>query len=52
MIVTNKMDLPEASKHLPVVRNQFPDKVVVPMAAANNDGVKEFTTALRHFLGL
>jgi 50S ribosomal subunit-associated GTPase HflX len=52
MIVANKMDLPEASNHLPVIQSQFPDKVVVPMAAANNDGVKEFTAALRRFLGL
>ena len=52
MIVANKMDLPEANKHLPVIQGRFPNKVIVPMTAANNGGIKEFTAALKHFLGL
>jgi GTP-binding protein len=51
MIVANKMDLPEAADHLPVIKNRFPDRVVFPMAAANGEGVKEFIEELRTFLG-
>jgi GTPase len=50
MIVANKMDLAEAADHLPMIKERFSDRVVVPMAAANGEGVKEFMAELKVFL--
>jgi GTPase len=52
LIVANKMDLPEASDHLPVIRSRFPDKIVAPISAETGEGIPEFIAALKTFLKL
>jgi GTPase len=50
IIAANKMDLPDAEENLAIMRNRFPDKIVVPMAAAEGTGMDDFKKALRTLL--
>src|SRR6202047_467820 len=52
IIAANKMDLPGAEENLAFIRSRFPDKMVVPMAAADGTGMAEFKRALQTLLGL
>jgi GTPase len=52
IIAANKMDLPGAEENLAAVRNRYPDKVIIPIVAADGRGIAEFKSALRTFLGL
>jgi GTPase len=51
IIAANKTDLPGAEENLSALRNRFPDKIVVPMAAAEGVGIEEFKSALQTLLG-
>ena len=50
MIVANKIDLPGAQDNLTTVRDAYPDRVIIPMAAAGGAGVGEFKKALEKLL--
>ena len=50
MIIANKMDLPGAQDNLTALRNAYPDRLIIPMAAASGTGVDEFKEALEKFL--
>ena len=52
MIAANKVDLPGAEENLVTIRKRFPDKVVVPMAAAHGVGIEDFKRALQKLLAL
>jgi GTP-binding protein len=52
IIAANKMDLPGAEENLAFIRGRFPDKMVVPMAAADGTGMAEFKNELQRLLGL
>jgi GTP-binding protein len=52
IIAANKMDLPGAEENLAFIRSRFPDKMVVPMAAADGTGMAEFKNELQRLLGL
>jgi GTP-binding protein len=52
LIVANKMDLPGAEENLAIIRNRFPDKIVVPMVAADGGGIEIFKSALLTLLSL
>ena len=52
IIVANKMDLPGAQENLAAVRKRYPDKIVIPVIAADGRGIPEFKSALRTFLGI
>ena len=52
IIAANKMDLPEAEENLAILRSRFPDKIVVPMVAAEAIGMDELKGALRKLLAL
>jgi GTPase len=52
MIVANKMDLPGAEENLAAVRKRYPDKIVIPVIAADGRGITELKSALRTFLGI
>jgi hypothetical protein len=46
------MDLPGAEENLAFIRDRFPDKVVVPLIAADGVGMEDFKSALHTLLGL
>jgi GTP-binding protein len=50
IIAANKTDLPGAEENLAILRNRFPDRIVVPMAAAEGVGIEEFKSALQTLL--
>jgi GTP-binding protein len=50
IIAANKTDLPGAEENLAILRNRFPDKIVVPMAASEGVGIEEFKSALQTLL--
>ena len=50
MIAANKMDLPGAEENLAIIRSRFPDKIVVPMVAAEAIGIEDFKSALQTLL--
>jgi len=50
IIAANKMDLPGAEENLAIIRSRFPDKMVVPMAAAEGTGIDGFKSALQTLL--
>jgi GTP-binding protein len=50
MIVANKMDLPEATTHLQVLRGRFPDRRIVPISAATGAGLPDFLVTLAELL--
>jgi GTP-binding protein len=52
MIAANKMDLPGAEENLAIVRNSFPDRKVVPMAAVSGVGIEDFKNALQILMAL
>ena len=52
IIAANKMDLPGAEENLAFIRDRFPDKVVVPLIAADGGGIEAFKSALHTLLGL
>jgi GTPase len=52
MIAANKMDLPEAEENLAFLRSRFPDKIVVPMVAAEAIGMDDLKSALQKLLAL
>jgi len=52
IIAANKIDLPGAEKNLVMLRNRYPDRTIIPTAAAEGRGIVEFKNALCQFLGL
>ncbi|MBV8378175.1 MAG: GTPase ObgE [Verrucomicrobia bacterium] len=52
IIAANKMDLPNAEENLAILRNRFPEKMIVPMVAADGRGVDDFKRALHTLLSL
>lgn len=46
-VVANKMDLPEAKENLAAMRQRFPRIDIVPVSAANNDGIQALKDRLR-----
>jgi GTP-binding protein len=52
MIAANKMDLAGAAENLAILRTRFPDRIIVPLVAAEGRGIEEFKTTLRTFLGM
>ena len=39
--VANKMDLPDAAENLKALRKRFPKIDIVPISAANGEGIEE-----------
>ena len=50
IVVANKMDLPNASKHLQLFRRQYPDIPVLAISAMTGDGVEAVVTQIRESL--
>jgi GTP-binding protein len=46
LVVANKMDLPNASENLETLREKFPKISIVPISAANGEGIDTLKTAL------
>ncbi len=49
-VVANKMDLPEAEGNVKELRQRFPKIDIVPVSAANGDGIDELKRELARFL--
>lgn len=49
-VLANKMDLPAAAKHLAAFRKRFPDRTVLPISAAECDGIAELKRELERWL--
>ena len=47
LIVANKIDLPEAQTQLTRLRKRFRNAAIVPVAAAQGDGIQELKELLR-----
>jgi len=52
IIAANKMDLPGSEENLAFLRSRFPDKIIVPMAAADGAGIDDFKSTLQTVLEL
>jgi GTP-binding protein len=46
LVVANKMDLPDASENLEMLREKFPKISIVPISAANGEGIDRLKEAL------
>ena len=46
LVVANKMDLPNANENLETLRQKFPKISIVPISAANGEGIDTLKTAL------
>jgi GTP-binding protein len=46
LVVANKMDLPNANENLETLREKFPKVNIVPISAANGEGIDMLKTAL------
>jgi GTPase len=46
VVVANKMDLPDANENLEMLREQFPKISIVPISAANGEGIDRLKQAL------
>jgi GTPase len=46
LIVANKMDLPDANENLEMLREKFPKITIVPISAANGEGIDRLKQAL------
>jgi len=46
LVVANKMDLPNANENLDLLRERFPKIVIVPISAANGEGIDTLKEAL------
>jgi GTP-binding protein len=46
LVVANKMDLPDASENLEMLREKFPKTSIVPISAANGEGIDMLKQAL------
>jgi GTP-binding protein len=46
LVVANKMDLPNANENLETLREKFPKISIVPISAANGEGIDTLKTAL------
>ena len=46
LIVANKMDLPDAKENLEVLRERFPKIAIIPISAANGEGIDTLKEAL------
>ena len=49
-IIANKMDLPEAEENLKALRKKFPKIDIVPISAANGEGIDELKQKLGKWL--
>jgi GTP-binding protein len=49
-IVANKIDLPEASENLKTLRKKFPKIDLVPISAANGNGIDDLKQKLGKWL--
>jgi GTP-binding protein len=47
LLVANKMDEPDAGENLRLFRQRFPDTLILPLAAAFDEGIEAFRAALR-----
>jgi GTPase len=46
LVVANKMDLPDANENLEMLREKFPKITIVPISAANGEGIDRLKQAL------
>jgi len=46
LVVANKMDLPDASENLEMLREKFPKTSIVPISAVNGEGIDMLKQAL------
>jgi GTP-binding protein len=46
LVVANKMDLPGANENLEMLRERFPKITIVPISAANGEGIDALKEAL------
>ena len=46
LVVANKMDLPNANENLEALREKFPKVNIVPISAANGEGIDMLKKAL------
>ncbi len=46
VIVANKMDLESASNNLQKFKNKYPDKIIFPISAMNNEGIEDLLNYL------
>ena len=46
LVVANKMDLPNANENLEMLREKFPKISIIPISAANGEGIDRLKEAL------
>jgi GTP-binding protein len=46
LVVANKMDLPDANENLELLRERFPKITIIPISAANGEGIDKLKEAL------